>query len=158
MSHAGAPPHPKHTHTHLKLHFDLRVVGSGTPQVRATPAQRGQVRDLVGIFRADILDVGPTTMTIEMLGKEDKMKAFKDLLEPYGGFCVCVRARPRARPGSSMRAAAAANLVKFASRLLFKKRDVSGWRWHTMSPECTPLSTTSLRGVTLSFMLVRRHR
>ncbi len=53
-------------------------------QVRCTASQRGELRDLAGIFRADILDVSPNTLTIEILGKEDKMRALTDLLEPYG--------------------------------------------------------------------------
>lgn len=54
-------------------------------QVRCTAVQRGELRDLVSIFRADILDVSANTVTIEILGKEDKMKALTELLEPYGG-------------------------------------------------------------------------
>lgn len=61
--------------------------GSQLVQVRCTASQRGELRDLAGIFRADILDVSPNTLTVEMLGKEDKMKAFTDLLEPYGAPC-----------------------------------------------------------------------
>lgn len=53
-------------------------------KVRCTASQRGELRDLTGIFRADILDVSQNTLTIEILGKEDKMKALTDLLEPYG--------------------------------------------------------------------------
>jgi hypothetical protein len=54
-------------------------------QVRCTASQRGELRDLAAIFRADILDISANTLTIEILGKEDKMKALTDLLEPYGG-------------------------------------------------------------------------
>jgi len=53
-------------------------------KVRCSAGQRGEVRDLAAIFRADILDVSANTLTIEILGKEDKMKALTDLLEPYG--------------------------------------------------------------------------
>jgi hypothetical protein len=66
--------------------------------VRCTSTQRGELRDLANIFRADILDVSPNTVTIEILGKEDKMKALTDLLEPYGkrgagmGWTGCNRA------------------------------------------------------------------
>ncbi len=54
--------------------------------MRCSASQRGELRDLTNIFRADILDVSPNTVTIEILGKEDKMKALTDLLEPYGTF------------------------------------------------------------------------
>mmetsp|Transcript_22816 Transcript_22816/g.49996 ORF Transcript_22816/g.49996 Transcript_22816/m.49996 type:complete len:481 (+) Transcript_22816:35-1477(+) len=53
-------------------------------KVRCPSSQRGELRDLASIFRADILDVSAGTMTVELLGKEDKMKAFTDLLEPFG--------------------------------------------------------------------------
>ncbi|KAJ9532719.1 hypothetical protein QJQ45_010803 [Haematococcus lacustris] len=52
--------------------------------VRCGASQRGELRDLAAIFRADILDISPGTLTLEILGKEDKMKALTDLLEPYG--------------------------------------------------------------------------
>jgi len=86
-------------------------------KVRATPAQRGEIRDLVQIFRASVIDVSRTTMTVEITGREDKMRAAVDLLEPYGvleiartgrvalvresgvdtAFLETVRATPRAR-------------------------------------------------------------
>lgn len=53
-------------------------------KVRCAPAQRGELRDLAQIFRASIIDVGPTTVTLEAQGREDKMRAVADLLEPYG--------------------------------------------------------------------------
>ncbi|GFR48177.1 hypothetical protein Agub_g10025 [Astrephomene gubernaculifera] len=53
-------------------------------KVRCSASQRGELRDLATIFRGSIVDVSAQSVTIEMLGKEDKMKAFTDLLEPYG--------------------------------------------------------------------------
>jgi len=86
-------------------------------KVRAAPSQRGEVRDLVQIFRASVIDVSRTTMTVEITGREDKMRAAVELLEPYGvleiartgrvalvrgsgvdtAFLETVRAAPRAR-------------------------------------------------------------
>jgi hypothetical protein len=64
------------------------------PQVRCSATQRGELRDLVEIFRLNVIDVGHATMTLEVQGREDKMGAIVDLLEPYGepggqglGFC-----------------------------------------------------------------------
>jgi acetolactate synthase-1/3 small subunit len=54
-------------------------------QVRCTASQRGELRDLVQIFRLGVIDVAHTTMTLEVQGREDKMSAIADLLEPYGG-------------------------------------------------------------------------
>jgi acetolactate synthase-1/3 small subunit len=53
-------------------------------KVRCTAAQRGELRDLSQIFRMSVIDVGPGTMTLEAQGREDKMRAIIDLLEPYG--------------------------------------------------------------------------
>lgn len=53
-------------------------------KVRCTPSQRGELRDLSQIFRMAVIDVGPTTMVLEATGREDKMRAIVDLLEPYG--------------------------------------------------------------------------
>ena len=53
-------------------------------KVACTPAQRGELRDLVCIFRASVIDVGRGTLTLEVTGREDKMRAMVDLLEPYG--------------------------------------------------------------------------
>ncbi|GIL91976.1 hypothetical protein Vretimale_18539 [Volvox reticuliferus] len=53
-------------------------------KVRCTASQRGELRDLATIFRGSIVDVSAASVTIEVLGKEDKMKAFTGLLEPYG--------------------------------------------------------------------------
>jgi acetolactate synthase-1/3 small subunit len=52
--------------------------------VRCTASQRGELRDLVQIFRLGVIDVAHTTMTLEVQGREDKMSAIADLLEPYG--------------------------------------------------------------------------
>ncbi|KAI8474701.1 MAG: small subunit of acetolactate synthase-domain-containing protein [Monoraphidium minutum] len=53
-------------------------------KVRCTPSQRGELRHLSQIFRMSIIDVAPTTMVLEAQGREAKMKAIVDLLEPYG--------------------------------------------------------------------------
>jgi acetolactate synthase small subunit len=46
--------------------------------------QRRQLSDLAEIFRGTVCDVSPTTITLEMQGKEDKMYALQQLLQPYG--------------------------------------------------------------------------
>lgn len=53
-------------------------------KVRCPAGQRGELRDLAQIFRGGIVDVSAGTVTLEVLGKEDKMKAITELLEPYG--------------------------------------------------------------------------
>jgi len=39
---------------------------------------------LAEIFHGNICDVSRTTITLEIQGKEDKMRAVQNLLEPYG--------------------------------------------------------------------------
>lgn len=52
--------------------------------MRCSPSQRGELRDLADIFRASIVDVSAGSLTLEVIGKEDKMKALTDLLGQYG--------------------------------------------------------------------------
>lgn len=61
------------------VHRELMLI-----KVRATAAQRGEIKDLADIFHGDIVDVSPTTVTIEMTGREQKIGAFQDLCEEYG--------------------------------------------------------------------------
>lgn len=53
-------------------------------KVNAEPARRGEIMELVSVFRARIVDVAPTTLTIEATGTDDKLKAMEDLLRGYG--------------------------------------------------------------------------
>ena len=52
--------------------------------VGAGPDKRGEVIDIVQLFRARIVDVGKSTIIIEMTGTEEKIEALIELLEPYG--------------------------------------------------------------------------
>lgn len=48
------------------------------------PEKRSEIRQLTEVFRARIVDVGPTTLMVEVSGTEDKVEALIDLLRPYG--------------------------------------------------------------------------
>ena len=52
--------------------------------VRATPASRGEIIQIVNLFRAAIVDVGTESMVVEITGEEDKINALYNLLEPCG--------------------------------------------------------------------------
>ena len=52
-------------------------------QVNAGPETRGELRQLVEIFRGRIVDVGSDALMIEISGTEDKIEAFIDLIRPY---------------------------------------------------------------------------
>lgn len=53
-------------------------------KVGAKGMERTEVSEIVNIFRGKIVDVGSTTVTAEITGTTGKIKAIKDLLEPYG--------------------------------------------------------------------------
>lgn len=46
--------------------------------------KRGEILDLVQVFRARVVDVGHSDMVIEVVGTEDKVEALLDLMRPYG--------------------------------------------------------------------------
>jgi len=53
-------------------------------KVRAEPAQRSGVLEVVDLFRAHVVDVVPDTLTIEAIGRPDKLEAMLAALAPYG--------------------------------------------------------------------------
>ena len=52
--------------------------------VRAEPAQRGQIMELVQIFEARIVAVGIDALTLTLEGPPAKLDDFEDLLRGYG--------------------------------------------------------------------------
>jgi len=54
-------------------------------KVDAPPgSKRTEIRELVEIFRARIVDVGPEELMIEISGRESKIEAFIQRMRPYG--------------------------------------------------------------------------
>ena len=53
-------------------------------KVNAQPDQRSEIIEIANIFRAKIIDVGGTTLTIEATGDGDKLKGMEDLFRAYG--------------------------------------------------------------------------
>ncbi len=53
-------------------------------KVSANAATRSEIVQLVEIFRAKIVDVSKTTLTIEASGSGDKVEALEDLLGQFG--------------------------------------------------------------------------
>ncbi len=53
-------------------------------KVKATQMTRGEIIQIVNLFRANIIDVSNETMVIEITGEEDKINALNDLLAPFG--------------------------------------------------------------------------
>lgn len=52
-------------------------------KVRAEAKERQDIVSVAGIFRANIVDVGADSLTIEMTGNQSKIEAFIDLLKDY---------------------------------------------------------------------------
>jgi acetolactate synthase-1/3 small subunit len=53
-------------------------------KVNAEPANRAEILRIGDIFRAKVVDVTPTTYTLEATGEESKIEAIIDLLRPFG--------------------------------------------------------------------------
>ena len=52
--------------------------------VSATPEKRGQLTDLINIFRGRVVDVSPKSIMVQLSGPEDKIEAFIECCRPYG--------------------------------------------------------------------------
>ena len=53
-------------------------------KVEANHSSRGAVLELVEIFRAQVVDINPDSLMIEISGKESKINAFIEVMRPYG--------------------------------------------------------------------------
>jgi acetolactate synthase-1/3 small subunit len=53
-------------------------------KVKATPATRSEIIQIVDIFRANIVDASPDSLVIEVTGDEDKVNSLFKLLRPFG--------------------------------------------------------------------------
>ena len=78
-------------------------------KVHANAANRGEVIQIVQLFRAGIVDVGAQSVVIEITGEEDKINALHDLLEPFGiiemlrtGLVAMVRGQANGRSSDSV--------------------------------------------------------
>ena len=52
--------------------------------VGATPEQRGEVIEIVNLFRGKVVDDAPASLIVELAGTEEKIEAFTELMRPYG--------------------------------------------------------------------------
>jgi acetolactate synthase-1/3 small subunit len=53
-------------------------------KVTSNPHQRTEIVLLVEMFRGRVVDIGPTSLMIEISGQEQKIEAFIELMRPYG--------------------------------------------------------------------------
>ena len=75
-------------------------------KVACRPPQLVEVGELVKAFRADIVDVGPETVIVQVLGDAGKVEALEEMLRPYGvlemvrtGRVAMVRGGLTSKPG-----------------------------------------------------------
>jgi acetolactate synthase-1/3 small subunit len=52
--------------------------------VSVGPERRGEVIEVVGLFRGKVVDLSENSLVVELAGAESKIEAFIELMEPYG--------------------------------------------------------------------------
>ncbi|UJF34382.1 acetolactate synthase small subunit [Paenibacillus hexagrammi] len=53
-------------------------------KVNAEPAARPEILGIVETFRAAVVDIGPNSLIVQVVGDSDKIDAMVELLRPYG--------------------------------------------------------------------------
>jgi acetolactate synthase-1/3 small subunit len=53
-------------------------------KVTVKSEKRGEVFEIVEVFRGKVVDIGAKHLTLEISGPEKKIEAFVDLMKPYG--------------------------------------------------------------------------
>lgn len=53
-------------------------------KVKADPRERPEIIGIVETFRASIVDIGPSTLVVQVVGDSPKIEAMIELLKPYG--------------------------------------------------------------------------
>lgn len=64
---------------HESINRELALI-----KVSANASTRTEIIQIVGIFRANIVDVSKSTLTVEVSGTEDKVAALEDMLRQFG--------------------------------------------------------------------------
>ncbi|MCD1259402.1 acetolactate synthase small subunit [Paenibacillus athensensis] len=53
-------------------------------KVNAEPTMRPEILGIVETFRAAVVDIGPSSLIVQVVGDSDKIDAMVELLRPYG--------------------------------------------------------------------------
>ena len=53
-------------------------------KVRAKPGARSEIMELASVFRARVVDVATSSLTVEVTGPEERVNSLIRLLQPYG--------------------------------------------------------------------------
>ena len=68
-----------------ELHPDFSVCRElALVKITAKAKDRSEIAGIVEIFRANIIDVSASSITVEITGDESKIAAFMELMRPYG--------------------------------------------------------------------------
>jgi acetolactate synthase-1/3 small subunit len=77
-------------------------------KVNTNQMTRGEIIQIVNLFRANIIDVGSDSMVIEITGESDKINALQNLLAPFGilemlrtGLVAMVRGQANGMPNGN---------------------------------------------------------
>lgn len=64
--------------------YEIVKRGLALVKVKVSPKTRSEIIEITTVFRANIVDISPNTLTVEITGHDRKIGAFIDLVEPYG--------------------------------------------------------------------------
>jgi acetolactate synthase-1/3 small subunit len=53
-------------------------------KISSEPAMRHEIIGIVETFRAGVVDIGPNSLIVQVVGDSDKIDAMTELLKPYG--------------------------------------------------------------------------
>ena len=53
-------------------------------KIKTNTKNRGEVIEVANVFRANIIDISPSTITAEVTGSNEKIEAFINMVESYG--------------------------------------------------------------------------
>lgn len=53
-------------------------------KVKANATTRAQIVQIADVYRGNVMDISPTSMIIEIIGSEDKLRGFIDIMETFG--------------------------------------------------------------------------
>lgn len=53
-------------------------------KIKTNTKNRGEIIEVANVFRANVIDMSPSTITAEVTGSDQKIQAFLNMVEPYG--------------------------------------------------------------------------
>lgn len=70
----------------IKTLKDNEVVKRGIVlvKIKTNTKNRGEIIEVANVFRANIIDISPSTITAEITGSDQKIEAFLNMVESYG--------------------------------------------------------------------------